>query len=183
MKVIFRLSFSVWVCSHYCPYFKVIHGFLRQSADVIKGRQTALVLSGRDNAVQLQLRQRRHDILGLGTVSALVCSQPDTQFHSNKHEIDSKDQIQTACNWKCTTVGQSVWMRSSVCVCDDFMFRKGYVCARETKRVRKSSWTLYAFSQESAISYVLSGWWLKQWEVWWDLEGHCRLIHCHQMLP
>lgn len=47
---------------------------------------------------------------------ALVCSRPDTRFHSNKHEIDSKDQIKSACNWMCATVEQVVQMRSSVCV-------------------------------------------------------------------
>lgn len=86
--------------------FKIIPDFLCQSAEVMKGQQTALVLSDADNAVQLKHKANRsHNILGLGTVFALVCSQPDTQFHSNKHEIDSKDQMQTACNWKCTEVG------------------------------------------------------------------------------
>lgn len=49
--------------------------------------------------------KRMHNVLGLGAVFVLFCSQPDTQFHSNKHEIVSKDQLQTACNWNCTSVG------------------------------------------------------------------------------
>lgn len=58
--------------------------------------------------------ERRHDTLGL--ILSLLSSQPDTQFHSNKHEIDSKDQIQTVCNWKFIAVGQGVYMKSLVCL-------------------------------------------------------------------
>lgn len=103
--------------------------------------------------------KRRHDILGLGTCSALVCSYPDAQFHSDTHETDSEDQIGSMCKWKCATLGQGVSMRSSVCLCEDYyVYKSVFACVREreTKRVRKSL-CLWRFSQESTISYVLPG--------------------------
>lgn len=70
----------------------------------------ALVLSGRNNPSQLQLGQREGTLCTdrLGTLLSLLCSQADTQFYTNKHEIDSKDQIQRACSWKCAFARQGV---------------------------------------------------------------------------
>lgn len=112
----------------------ILKSFLHQSAEVIKGQQMALVLSGRDNAVQLQLR--RHNIFGLGALTAHVCSQPDTQFHSVKHEIDSQDQMQSVCNWKC--MGQGVneltggylwWFFTFICMCEGQLVGISHKCA------------------------------------------------------
>lgn len=130
--------------SDYYSYFRVFHGFVHPMAGFGFVRQ--------EQSIPITAwAKRRHAMHRLGTLLSLLCSQADTQFYSNKHEIDSKDQIQRACSWKCALARQGVCMRSLVCAC---------VCAWQMIFVH-----IVCFSKESAISYMFLGWWLKQWEV------------------
>lgn len=124
--------------------FKVIFRLTLSSIpllSILKARRTALLVvffPGGDNAVQLRFMQRGAAV-SLDSLSLRSCLQPDTQFHSNKHEI-GKDQIQTARNWKCGTVGWGVWMRSPVCVSDHFGVLKSVcVCVSERQREKEGA--------------------------------------------